>query len=182
MSPPSDVITCAGCEERLEAWLDGHLDSVESAAVDHHVRHCPACAASVARARDVVDALHGLPELEPPARVLEEVRTATRPRGRSASWSHRPAVLAAAATLIIGLSAILVSRPTRPTEAERIERATIEAQYALGVVARAGRAAGRELGDSLDDGLPTRRTAAEIERVLDRARTSGPEVLDVHGG
>jgi hypothetical protein len=91
-------------------------------------------------------------------------------------------VFAAAATLIIGLSAMLVSRPTRPTEAERVERATIEVQYALGVVARAGRAAGRELGDSLDDGLPTRRTADEIERVLDRASTTGPEVLDVHGG
>ena len=84
--------------------------------------------------------------------------------------------------LAMALSAFLMLRSSRSTEADRIRQATLETRYALGVVARAGRAAGRELGTSLNDGLAARRTAAEIGRVLDRARPSEPDVLDVHGG
>lgn len=182
MSPPSDAVTCARCEERLEAWLDGMLDPIDAARVEDHVTRCPSCAESASLARAVLRDLHDLPELEPPTSVLAGVRTATRSRPRAMPWRRRPAALAAAAVVVAALSALLLFRGSAPTEADRIGRASLETRYALGVVARAGRTAGRELGISLNDGLAARRTAAEIGRALDRARPSQPEILDVHGG
>jgi anti-sigma factor RsiW len=182
MLSPSDAVTCARCEERLEDWLDGTLDPVEAAGVEDHVRRCPSCADSAALARDVLDDLRDLPELEPPSSILDGVRAATGRPVRFVPWARHPAVLAAAAVLVMGLSAMLLPRSTRPTSTDQIEQATVEARYALGVVARAGRAAGREVGDSLAHGLPVRETAAEIGYVLDRVRSSDPEILDVHGG
>ena len=186
MSSPSDAVSCTWVADRMEAWIDHDLHTSEIEPLEHHLRTCEACARVERRARAVVENLRALPELEPPSRPLERAVVVTsRPNLRPVPRrprSRRTWLLAAAAVLVAGLTAILATNVTRSPTPTDVERATMEVRYALGVVTRANRAAGRELGDTLNQGLPVERTASRIGRVLDHAREHRPVELDVHGG
>ena len=186
MSPPSDAISCSECADRLEAWLDGELTPAETTVLEDHLRRCRPCASSASHARETLLELRDLPQLEPPTAVLARVTAATqgRPvtRAPRPHWSRRPASLAAAAVLVAAVSGVLLTRSAPAPDATGIEKATREVHYALGVIAHANRAAGREIGNTLNEGLPARRAAAELGRVLERARPNGSNELDIHGG
>jgi anti-sigma factor RsiW len=172
--------------DRLDAWIDGDLPPSEDAVFETHLFSCEPCAASERRARAIADELRSLPELKPPERLLDAVgditRHQARPAFRGTPRAHRSWMLAAAALLAAGLSAIIAtSIPPSPDSAD-IDRAALEVRYALGVVTRANRAAGRELGETLNHGLPVEPTASRIGRVLEHARGNRPVEVDVHGG
>lgn len=70
---------CEHWEPRLHEWLEGWLAESERAAVEAHLRSCPACYAKVAGWQAVGRALRELPPVAAPARRLPHA--APEPRG-----------------------------------------------------------------------------------------------------
>ncbi len=103
-------MTCQELDERLDDWVDGALAAGAAAEVEAHLLSLPplpgagAAAAAGARARRFP------PPVRDPARDLWP-GIARRVEGeRSWSWTGwRPAALAAAATVVVGLVAVLWS-------------------------------------------------------------------------
>lgn len=60
-------LTCAECEQRLQAYLDGDLAKTESLQVFLHLRECAHCAAELERFEQLDSLLRTLPQREPPA-------------------------------------------------------------------------------------------------------------------
>jgi anti-sigma factor RsiW len=154
--PSSQSDRCGWVCDRVEAWIDGELEPASAARMDAHVAGCGRCAAEVAAARSVAAELRALSELAPPAAVVDEVRTRTRPRvrARRAWWAVGAA---AAVVMAVGVG----SAVHRHAEEARIARASVEARYALAVVARAGLAGGREAAEGI--------AAGALRSVTDRA-------------
>jgi anti-sigma factor RsiW len=137
-------LRCDDVRDRLEALVDGELGSAERDAVEAHCGFCAACGRERARAEALRGALRGLPELEPPAGLLERVRAAATgepaPQWRR-WWRARPA-LAAAAVVLVAAGAVLIRATVRPAPEPHLIRARAEARYAFALVADTCRRAG----------------------------------------
>jgi len=70
---------CKRLEPALHDWLEGWLDAPARAAVEAHLRRCPACRAKLEAWRAVGRALRELPQLSAPAARLP--KPAPEPRG-----------------------------------------------------------------------------------------------------
>ena len=86
----------------------GSLDDAERAAIDAHVRHCPACARLLGAAEDdVAVAVAAQRSIEAPAQLSDRIRGILGERPielRARRWSPAPALVAAlAAAFIIGV-------------------------------------------------------------------------------
>jgi hypothetical protein len=122
---------CEQTEERLTGWLLGDLPAADAAAVEEHVRACPACQAVVDELRPALDLLRDTlqaqavaePALSPARReALRQAMqaTAARPAARpipvlaawreALSWRWAPVLLRSAAALVIlvGASVLLM--------------------------------------------------------------------------
>lgn len=78
---------CERTEERLSDYLERSLAPEEAAAFELHRRSCAQCAALAARVSGLLDAVHRLELIEPPARVYSSVLDATLgPRGEKLGW------------------------------------------------------------------------------------------------
>lgn len=109
---------CHKVNDLLSAYVDGMLDPSIRKKVDLHFGQCPDCRAEFDEFKAVLNLLHELPQLDPPAsfrrdlRVrLEQVAGFRRPAGRLHGLVSRgrwPAVAAAAASflLVIGIAAV----------------------------------------------------------------------------
>jgi|GEM_PF-5932140 len=181
---------CGNAVERLEALVDGELGAREQAAVESHLASCPGCRRERTRALALRGALRELPNLDPPADLLERVRAAARAedearqrRGRSRrrAW---PA-LAAAAVVLLAAGATLLRTTARSLPDPQLVRARVEVTYAFALVAdtcrRAGALAGREVvAKRIVDP-----SAGALSRALRRGLTAGepgPGLSPVDGG
>jgi len=110
---------CPTCEAMVDAYVDGELTAIESAAFEQALEICPGCRRRLADARAVSDALRALPAAPAPdllrARIERELRTiAGRPRQRL-RWS----AMAASLIVAIGigwLAGSLIGHGTRETD------------------------------------------------------------------
>lgn len=139
---------CEWCDERLEPWLDGDLSADETAAVAAHVRDCERCGRQVALARRITTGLRSAPADPCPGRVVETLARETRPRPSRFHAALAAGFLAGALALGVVWQMNGDSAPGRPSRAE-IAEARADLELALGYVAAAGRAAGRDVGNVL---------------------------------
>lgn len=112
------MMTCDQFDQRLDEFLDGRLRPEEWPVMESHLAGCAECRARTEAMRAVLADAAALPKAIPPARDLWPAIAARLPeRGkvvplRPASW-RRWAPMAAAAVLIIGVTALVTARITR---------------------------------------------------------------------
>lgn len=167
-------MTCDRLEEIISAYLEGELEAAERAAVEAHLKACPACAALLDSVGGAVAELADWPEVEPPPALLERLRaipSARRPRpaGRLRpvlDWLLRPSlqpVYAAVSVLLLAVTFIAFSSQGQPVR-KALDRGfhdgygRIERLYA-----KAGSLTG-ELGGYKDDVLGALRELPLLDR------------------
>lgn len=97
-------------QKELASYQVGLLDPARAAAVEHHLRECPACRRELRALQRTADLLRPARQATPPAELWPLIRAQLRPR-RSApvfpAW--RPAL--AAALVVMVLVGVLVMTP-----------------------------------------------------------------------
>jgi anti-sigma factor RsiW len=103
-------MTCQELEERLDDRVDGALAGADAASVDAHLAACPLCRERERRLRQLLAHAAALPRSVAPSRDLWPgiARRVERERAWSRT-SRSPLALAAAATVVVGLAAVLWS-------------------------------------------------------------------------
>jgi hypothetical protein len=106
-------MTCHELDERLDDWVDSALPSGAASEVEAHLLSCALCRDRERRLRQVLAHAAALPgSLTPPRDLWPGIaRRVARERSWAAGgWS--PVALAAAATVVVGLGAVLWSGPS----------------------------------------------------------------------
>jgi anti-sigma factor RsiW len=68
-------VSCASCQARLTAYLDGELDDRDASALRGHLRTCAACSEAAAAEAQVIDGLRQLPSMDPPPAMWQAIRS-----------------------------------------------------------------------------------------------------------
>jgi Putative zinc-finger len=138
-------MTCAEFDQLLDGYLEETLDPARRAELEAHLRGCESCRILTGRMREVLASAETLPRTIRPPRdlwpdIAERLATrTTRPPVRSIPW-RRWAPLAAAAVLLIAVTAVVtvqLSRPeppvalTAPLEQPHIEGFAADREYVL---------------------------------------------------
>jgi len=129
-------MTCQELDERLDEWVDGALPAAAAAEVESHLAACPLCKQREQRLRQLLAHAAALPRAVAPERDLWPGIARRVERERSWSWASggwSPVLLAAAATVAIGLAAVFWTGqdPARVRTVE-IPTPTPEARLAAG--------------------------------------------------
>lgn len=158
-------------DERIEPYLDGVLPEAERRLFEAHLKLDPVLAAELSRARRISGALAALPRLKCPSDVRRRVLeiTAARPfTARRWAWAGAAAALAA-----IALTVALRTPPDRGPSAAELAQARAEVALALAYLDRAGRLAGREVGDQWVSGGIIKPVSAGLNLPAVKAEASG---------
>ncbi len=143
MSRCVESFSCTEVHDRLDAWIDGDLETAEADALETHVEHCAACDSERRLAEEIRAGLRGLPELDPPDRVMSVVRDVTAPtvgeraRGLMDAVILRPApAVAAVAVIVVLMLAVLPLRRSGTPQYtdQEVARAAEETKLALAYV------------------------------------------------
>jgi len=99
---------CPTCEAMVDAYVDGELTAVESAAFEHALEACPECRKRLQSARAIGSLLRDLPAEPAPdllrARIERELRMAARPTIRGPLGARlRWGAIAASLVVALGL-------------------------------------------------------------------------------
>ena len=125
-------MTCQELDERLDDWVDGALPAGAASDVEAHLASCPLCRERERRLRQVLAHAASLPRSVTPPRDLWPgiARRVERERSWSlATGGWSPWALAAAATVVVGLVAVLWSgRAPSAVRTVEIPAATPEAR------------------------------------------------------
>lgn len=129
------MMTCDDASELLSALIDEALSPGERARLDVHLGACPACRAEIARLRQTIETLRGIPAVRAPAGFVDRVVDAAAAAG---PWRRRalrtllrplpvklPIHAAVAAMLVVGVIALFRAGPeideaARPAGAPRL--------------------------------------------------------------
>ena len=155
---------CNWVGERLEPWIDGEVPAPDATRVADHLAECAACRGEMTRARRVATGLRALPRLDSPVEVMEGVAA----RVQRARRLRRARRWIAAAAVVIAAAGLGLYRQHQGQRA-RVEEATVAARYALAVVGRASRTAGRQVSER----FAVRPVAAVVRRPVVGAPEDG---------
>ncbi len=172
---------CVDVLDRLDAWIDGDLEASEAARVKAHVDGCSGCREERQSAEEIRAELRGMPELDPPERVLALVRN-RRPIAKK--WpgafnfplTLRPvqaAIAMAAAAILLAVAVPWGGRSGSPYTDLEIRRAQAETRLALAYVGDAARRAERGVRKKVLDERDFPATVREISRTLSWAGETG---------
>jgi anti-sigma factor RsiW len=118
--------------ETLNDLVDDLLSASERQAAEHHARECASCARAVDELKATVAGVHELPRsVMPPDELwssiretIESKKVAHLPSGavarQAAGWWVTPGRLAAAAVMLIALTATITSVAVRPRQAPAV--------------------------------------------------------------
>jgi hypothetical protein len=112
-------MTCEQLDLLLDAYLDRTLDVERRRELDDHLEGCASCRTAVAEMRLVLSAAGSLPKsITPPRNLWPDVAARLVPRddrspARAVAWT-RWAPLAAAAVLLVTVTAVVTFRLSRP--------------------------------------------------------------------
>jgi len=173
---------CAEVFDRLDAWVDGDLEASEASRMQAHVEGCSGCREEHRFAEEIRAELRGMPELDPPERVLAAVQEAAGPTASERlngvlGWlTLRPAQAAVgvAAVAILLLAIVPRSERSQPQYTDReIRRATAETRLALAYVGNAARRAERGVRKKVLEEREFAATVRGISRTLSWAGETG---------
>ncbi|MDD3580462.1 MAG: zf-HC2 domain-containing protein [Desulfobacca sp.] len=92
------MLDCQKVKELLSAYMDDELSEAQRELVQAHLGKCPVCRQELARLERLWQTLAALPEVAPPADLVERVLVQLPPR--QAPWWRS---LALAASLLVGI-------------------------------------------------------------------------------
>jgi anti-sigma factor RsiW len=92
------MLECSNAQEYFSAYLDDELPPEQREFVQEHLAVCPACRQELAHLTRLWEALEALPEVPPPAGLIDQVM-ARLPRRKTPWWGS----LALAASLLVGI-------------------------------------------------------------------------------
>lgn len=95
---------------KLDAYLDGELDSSQMHELDRHLRECSACTAEALRRLQWKRAIHSAGQCYLPDPALREQIQKTISPAKPVWWQWRPAFAAAAAVLLLFAGARMVQQ------------------------------------------------------------------------
>jgi Putative zinc-finger len=187
-------MTCHELDARLDDWMDGSLPAAEVLEVEAHLASCPACRESERRLRQVLAHAAALPRSQSPARDLWPEIAERLARERKWSWAGTPLALAAAATVLVGIGALLwiqrAPTPARmveiPVASPQLVTATTDGQPLADPVLAAAEREYELAANTLLEALQQRRPALRPEtlekiegnlEVIDRALTEVRQAL-----
>ncbi len=174
----AEHLNCTQVAELIEPYVDDDLGDEPRSALLAHLGACAACAEDLRQATTTRDELGKLPEFDTPQPVLDAILDGAR-RERPRRWSRRlkgRPILAAAAALLLGATALwwrMQTQPAEPSQAE-LARASAEAHFALSLVATVT----RSTGDNLRDEVLGQRIVLPTLRGLNRSLSRDPAVTD----
>jgi anti-sigma factor RsiW len=169
-------MSCAEVRDRLDAWIDGDLEPAEAGVLEVHMECCAACDEERRLADEIRAELRGLPELDPPDRVIKVVRDETarsvgeRVRQLMDSVTLRPAP--AVAVLAVGVVLMLTVLPMRRSGTpqytdQEVARAAEETMLALAYVSSVTRRAESQVRRKIFDDGAVAATVHGISRSLE---------------
>ena len=160
-------MTCQDLDLRLDDWLDGALTGDAAREVESHLAGCAACRERERELRQLLAHAAALPRSVAPARDLWP-GIAERTSGGWLGWGARgfqPLALAAAAVVVLGLAALVLTR----LAPERVRTVTMPAATPSATTFVAG-------GSASDPVL------AQAEREYEEAANALLEALQRHRG
>ena len=143
---------CAWTEERIEAYTDGELESVERLRLEEHAAHCPTCSAQLEEARRLVAALRALPRLNYPATAEAALKGEIRRlrRGRLLTYTRRLSAAAAVLLALLGGHILFEEESPPPAfEAEEIAQARRQVEWTLAYLGNLGNRTGAAVRDDV---------------------------------
>lgn len=160
---------CAWFQDRVDAYLDGTLDTGDIARFDTHRNQCPGCDRELAYAGALLESLRALPRLAAPPSVMRRVQQAMRVESRPpaplhariAAWLDpvRSAVWRPATAVILATFVLMTVFSVRQQDPEKlaidryadteIQAAANEVLIAFAYVNRYSRYAGTLLRDDV---------------------------------
>ena len=191
MSSTVETMSCDLALDLIDPMLDDELDVSVAEDLHRHIDACPSCSGEAASARRVLTELRSLPNLDPPPRVVENVRR-TIDRDSSSHRArqggrYRLGWMAAAAALVLAVGVVgMVRNQTASTNAEA-RRAAEEVTYALACVSnitqRANRAVQYEVIDHRVIPAAARGLGRPLQRLSNGISEGGslatsPEILN----
>jgi negative regulator of sigma E activity len=126
-------MTCQELDARLDDWVDGTLATEAAAEVEAHLASCPRCQEQERRMRQLLAHAASLPRSVTPPRDLWPGIARRLEQKRRWSWAAElpPWALAAAATVVVALAAVLwTGRSPSAVKMVEIPAATPEARLA----------------------------------------------------
>jgi hypothetical protein len=126
-------MTCQELDARLDDWVDGTLATEAAAEVEAHLASCPRCQEQERRMRQLLAHAASLPRSVTPPRDLWPGIARRLEQKRRWSWAAElpPWALAAAATVVVALAAVLwTGRSPSAVKMVVIPAATPEARLA----------------------------------------------------
>jgi anti-sigma factor RsiW len=196
MSRQRKQVSCTSVQESIEPYLDGELQVDEAAVLESHFGVCTRCRHELSVARDVLDGLHGLPSLECPDRVTDDVFERVHACAAGDTPVHRETVagflkriltvgriprpaFASALIVLVVLSALVVVRINKPTEqitAAEIEEAEAAVKWTFAYVSEVGRRSGLAVRDEVFDAGVMQPMQRAVRSTMDsKARTTESE-------
>ena len=82
-------ITCFDCQNLLEEYVVGELDSSTESAIVSHLETCDTCQHELRLAQAINTELSDLPKPQPPSDILTEVTAYVKSHPTRSSWLHR---------------------------------------------------------------------------------------------
>jgi anti-sigma factor RsiW len=175
MSQHADVDRCSEVLDRLDAWIEGDLDTSEAAEFAAHVDCCRSCQIAKGDAEELISALRSLPEFDIPERVVQAARdraTTGLANRLGEAWRGsiiRPMPALAAVATIVLLVVVLSPWPGPTTQQPvdyEIRRATEETKLALALVENVARRAQLSVAESILENGVAAQTVRGINRSL----------------
>ena len=167
--------SCDAVRDRIDAYLDGELDSAGCAALEQHCAACRPCGRELALARRVHAELRSLPVLSAPERTIaaaeREIATSNVVQLRVPARRRRTRTLLAAAAVVVAAASVwfaMHSRTAPPpgySDAE-IRQASEELALAFGYVDHYS----NQAAAIIENDVIQRRVAPRIGRALNTSR------------
>jgi predicted anti-sigma-YlaC factor YlaD len=129
-------MTCQELDERLDDWVDGALGEADAREIETHLASCALCHERERRLRRLLAHAAALPRsVTPPRDLWPDIarRLESERPWRWATGGWGPVALAAAATVVVGLVAVLWNgRAPSPARTVEIPSASPEARLVAG--------------------------------------------------
>ncbi|MDR1538703.1 MAG: DUF4349 domain-containing protein [Clostridiales bacterium] len=138
--------TCSDLEELIPQFIDGALDDEDKKRLEEHLETCEACKQSLLEMSSMIEALHGIPQIEPPMdfhiEVMKKISAETKKDKKTLSFFSRLAAAAAgmAATLLV-LSALVSAIHSAASSKPELYASAEDAQGSIALKAEMNSAA-----------------------------------------
>jgi anti-sigma factor RsiW len=114
---------------KLDAYLDGELDSVQTQELDRHLRGCTACTAEALRRLQWKRVIHSAGQRYVPDAALRERIQGNISQAKPAWWHWRPAFAITAAVLLLFTAARVLQQEVFPKQGP-VQESTVVSELA----------------------------------------------------